>query len=359
LSDEYNSYYSSLYCCKNSSKCITKHRILDNISDCYLNDDEEDYKLSCMINDILRFKCTIENKCYSFVYPLKEICPSRRLRNLEEIPFAHICDQTIQVSSVMTNGQNYTDETECEDCHVTITIHDAMASGIIVTETKNFVSCIGEKEKSINVLKQEFEIYELINSSSFKNTLHSIQVNINTSSTSTVDTTLKRKNLLSQCFDSEVNVTSQSSDPYQGINDYLAADFSHTGSDNDSSDDIDLLLWRQQQHSFPILSSMAKVVCAIPASNTTIERLSSTAKNVVTEKITRLHCEKINQMLFLQKNMNILKELLNSDFRRKRTASMSSTTTVSSEESTCTVPKQLCLDVVDSFNDANKENILD
>ncbi|CAF1934265.1 unnamed protein product [Rotaria magnacalcarata] len=230
------------------------------------------------------------------------------------------------------------------------------------SQLRDFVNTRGRNftfEKSINVLKQEFEIYELINSSSFKNTLHSIQVNINTSSTSTVDTTLKRKNLLSQCFDSEVNVTSQSSDPYQGINDYLAADFSHTGSDNDSSDDIDLLLWRQQQHSFPILSSMAKVVCAIPASNTTIERLSSTAKNVVTEKITRLHCEKINQMLFLQKNMNILKELLNSDFRRKRTASMSSTTTVSSEESTCTVPKQLCLDVVDSFNDANKENILD
>ena len=42
----------------------------------------------------------------------------------------------------------------------------------------------------------------------------------------------------------------------------------------------------------------------------------------------------------------------------ERIASMSSTT-VSSEESTCTAPKQLCLDVDDSFNDSNKENILD
>ncbi|CAF4715829.1 unnamed protein product, partial [Rotaria magnacalcarata] len=72
---------------------------------------------------------------------------------------------------------------------------------------------------------------------------------------STADTTPKRKNPWSQCFDSKVNVTSQSSDPYQEINDYLAADFSQTSSDNDSSDDIDLLLfWRQQQASFPILS---------------------------------------------------------------------------------------------------------
>ncbi|CAM4875003.1 unnamed protein product [Rotaria socialis] len=97
-----------------------------------------------------------------------------------------------------------------------------------------------------------------------------------------------------------------------------------------------------------------KWLATIPASNTIIERLSSTTKNVVTEKTTRLDCEKINQMLFLQKNMEILKELLNSDFRRKRTASMSWTTTVSSEESTCTAPKQLCLDVDDSFNHFNK-----
>ncbi|CAF3157858.1 unnamed protein product [Rotaria socialis] len=231
---------------------------------------------------------------------------------------------------------------------------------VLHPKLKNFERCIGEKEKSINVLKQEFEIYKLINSSSFKNNLHSVQATVKTSLTSTADTTPKRKNPWSQCFDSKVNVTSQSSDPYQEINDYLAADFSQTSSDNDSSDDIDLLLfWRQQQASFPILSSMAKVVCAIPASNTIIERLFSTAKNVVTEKRTRLDCEKINQMLFLQKNMKTLKELSNSDFRRKRTASMSSTTTVSSEESTCTAPKQLCIDVDDTFNDFNKENILD
>ncbi|CAM2727627.1 unnamed protein product [Rotaria socialis] len=93
LNDEYNSHYSSLYCCKNASKCISKHRIFDNISDCYLNDDEEDYKLSCTINDILRFKCNNENKCYSSVYPGKETCPPWRLRNLEDIPFVHLGSQ--------------------------------------------------------------------------------------------------------------------------------------------------------------------------------------------------------------------------------------------------------------------------
>ena len=58
--------------------------------------------------------------------------------------------------------------------------------------------------------------------------------------------------------------------------------------------------------------------------------------------------------------METLKQLSNNDFRRKRTASMSSTTTISSEESTCTAPKQLRLDVENSFNDLyDKEIFLD
>ncbi|CAF4754477.1 unnamed protein product, partial [Rotaria socialis] len=44
---------------------------------------------------------------------------------------------------------------------------------------------------------------------------------------------------------------------------------------------------------------------------------------------------------------------------KERISSILSTTTVSSEESTCTAPKQLCIDVDDTFNDYNKENILD
>ncbi|CAF4149229.1 unnamed protein product [Rotaria magnacalcarata] len=44
---------------------------------------------------------------------------------------------------------------------------------------------------------------------------------------------------------------------------------------------------------------------------------------------------------------------------KERISSILSSTTVSSEESTCTAPKQLCIDVEDTFNDYNKENILD
>jgi hypothetical protein len=118
------------------------------------------------------------------------------------------------------------------------------------------------------------------------------------------------------------------------------------------------MFWRHHQHSFPILAQIARKVCAIPASNTVIERLFSSAKNVVTERRTRLDCERINQLLFLQKNMNTLKQL-NYINNRKRTISMSSTTTVASDESICTVPKQSRLDIDDSLSELDSEILLD
>lgn len=65
-----------------------------------------------------------------------------------------------------------------------------------------------------------------------------------------------------------------SSNPFQEVDDYLTADFSEVLSERLNSDDIDLLsFWRQQQHSYPTLASIAKIICAVPASNTIIERL--------------------------------------------------------------------------------------
>ncbi|CAF1187972.1 unnamed protein product [Adineta ricciae] len=58
---------SSLYCCKNSSKCISKHRIMDGVRDCFMNDDEEAYELSCLLNQTLRFRCP--NKNFSLLQP--------------------------------------------------------------------------------------------------------------------------------------------------------------------------------------------------------------------------------------------------------------------------------------------------
>lgn len=108
-----DSHHSSLYCCMNTSKCISKHRILDGISDCYLNDDEQAFDLSCSIDDSLRFKCSNENKCYSSLVS-QDICPPRCLRHLNEIEFHHICDRTVHLFPIISDGEHHTDETECE-----------------------------------------------------------------------------------------------------------------------------------------------------------------------------------------------------------------------------------------------------
>ena len=60
--------------------------------------------------------------------------------------------------------------------------------------------------------------------------------------------------------------------------------------------------------------------------------------------------------MFLQKNLETLKQL-KIDNRRKRTISMSSTTTASSEESTCTIPKQQRLDIETSSSDFDDTEI--
>ncbi|CAF1118458.1 unnamed protein product [Adineta steineri] len=60
-----SSHYSSLYHCKNSSKYISKYRILDGTPDCFLKDDERAFELSCLLNQTLRFQCPNEKQCHS------------------------------------------------------------------------------------------------------------------------------------------------------------------------------------------------------------------------------------------------------------------------------------------------------
>ncbi|CAF3455378.1 unnamed protein product [Rotaria socialis] len=49
------------------------------------------------------------------------------------------------------------------------------------------------------------------------------------------------------------------------------------------------------------------------ASNTTVERTFSISKNLITDKRTRLGTEKVNQMIFLRKNLITLKDLFDHD----------------------------------------------
>jgi hypothetical protein len=62
--NETDCFDPSLFHCPNTSKCISKHRLLDGIVDCYGGADEM-FTDSCNLNDTHRFRCLSEDKCIS------------------------------------------------------------------------------------------------------------------------------------------------------------------------------------------------------------------------------------------------------------------------------------------------------
>ena len=64
-----------------------------------------------------------------------------------------------------------------------------------------------------------------------------------------------------------------------------------------------LLYWKEKQASWPLLATLARKYLAPPCTTVPSERLFSTAGNIVTDKRTRLDAEKVEMLLFLNKNM--------------------------------------------------------
>lgn len=123
--------HSHLYRCMNSTKYISKHRLLDGIQDCHLNDDEF-YTNSCSLNHTHRFTCGVDVQICpsSLLFNNKKYDCLTRLRDLnyfnddEGIPlktpsnspivFQTLCDGFIERFPLLLYGENETDETHCE-----------------------------------------------------------------------------------------------------------------------------------------------------------------------------------------------------------------------------------------------------
>ncbi|CAF0845758.1 unnamed protein product [Adineta steineri] len=116
--------YSTMYQCENSSKCISKQRLLDGIRDCPF-DDDENFSQSCSLPDIhQRFNCSSDGdeKCFALLvtYDRKENCKygedeisvSKQLTQ-KHISFQTICDGRTEILPVLIDGRNETDETQC------------------------------------------------------------------------------------------------------------------------------------------------------------------------------------------------------------------------------------------------------
>ncbi|CAF3418352.1 unnamed protein product [Rotaria socialis] len=117
-----------------------------------------------------------------------------------------------------------------------------------------------------------------------------------TTSISSTNSLSIRKKLLLEIFDKQSQVTAKST-----IETELEACLTSTlVLENEEDDDI-LSYWRHHWHEFLLIASIARVVLAIHASNTSVERLFSSCKNTITDKRTKLGGEKLNKLMFLQK----------------------------------------------------------
>ncbi|UJR29387.1 hypothetical protein I4U23_010599 [Adineta vaga] len=116
--------YTTMYHCENSTKFISKHRLVDGIQDCPLHDDET-FNQSCSLRYAnYRFSCSVNNSTMC-VAPLniqdgKKDCPygedEYRKQNMSlktHIYFQKICDGIEELLPILIDGQNETDETEC------------------------------------------------------------------------------------------------------------------------------------------------------------------------------------------------------------------------------------------------------
>ena len=131
--------YSTLYHCSNSTKCISKHRLVDGIVDCPLNDDEL-YNESCSLsNTHHRLTCVVNNRTQCFA-PFRPRDSQIQCQNSIEkysilgespkdfIDFQYLCDGNTKMVPLLIQGRNETDETDCDiwPCYNTYTRCDGI-----------------------------------------------------------------------------------------------------------------------------------------------------------------------------------------------------------------------------------------
>ncbi|UJR19833.1 hypothetical protein I4U23_022966 [Adineta vaga] len=111
----------ALYRCMSSEKCISKHRLVDGIQDCFHGDDET-YSSSCMLNHQHRFRCTSElNRCIApinvgnFIWDClggEDEINKRGTDHHKSITFPMFCDGFFDMR--FDRNAIETDETNCE-----------------------------------------------------------------------------------------------------------------------------------------------------------------------------------------------------------------------------------------------------
>ncbi len=99
----------------------------------------------------------------------------------------------------------------------------------------------------------------------------------------------------------------------------------------------------KKNDEFPKIAAIPRRILAIPASNTSVERLFSLAKITVNDRRTKLGVEKIDKLMFLKKNLVLLKHMFDSKHI---------------STSTCSKRKSDDIDEIDISIDTNESLVL-
>ncbi|CAF4331137.1 unnamed protein product, partial [Rotaria sordida] len=122
------------------------------------------------------------------------------------------------------------------------------------------------------------------------------------SAQSTVISSTDTNDLLSECYD-QISTIPKASDTDDELKRYLQS----IDSLIDNEDLFDF--WRRQKFVYPVLYSIARDILIVPATNTAAERLFSASGNTVTETRNRLSSQKPDKLMFIKKNVAILKNI--------------------------------------------------
>ena len=64
-----------------------------------------------------------------------------------------------------------------------------------------------------------------------------------------------------------------------------------------------LIWWKEHQYEYPLLSQLAKRYLCVPGTSVSSERVFSTAGDIITAQRSALLPEHVDQILFLNKNL--------------------------------------------------------
>lgn len=122
--------------------------------------------------------------------------------------------------------------------------------------------------------------------------------------------------LFTNCGDSEsrsdVSARTETVDNIEALAakeiDHYSSEIIYNYESAGSKFDFDVLnWWHTKEKKYPLLSSLAKLYLAIPATSAPSERLFSGATNTVTDKRSRIAPETLHGVLFLRSNCDLMK----------------------------------------------------